>query len=151
MKPSRMEDKIAELKQILSEVIGLSALDIGGDESLMRALSHDDRCSYWVKLQQHGYLVDPLVVRRTWQQFWRTSGYVDPPAIYTQGGSETLEQIANQNLKFNLDDYRQGLWPREAIAARVKQIIAYQLNVPASKVQEDTIIQHLNVSCGIYD
>lgn len=155
MKPSRMKEKIAELKQILSEIIGPSAWHIGGDESLMRVLSHDDRQAYWEKLQQHGFFVHSLVMRRTWRQFWRSmigaSGYVEPPAIYTQGGSETLEQIANQNLNFNLDDYRQGLWPREAIAARVKQIIAEQLNVPASIVQEDTVIQHLNVSCGMVE
>jgi hypothetical protein len=148
-----MEEKIAELKQILSEIIGPSALDMRGDESLMHALSHEDRLAFWMKLQQLDYRVHDLVMRRTWKQFWRSvlraSGYVDPPAIYTQGGSETLEQIANQNLRFNLHDFRQGLWPREAIAARVKQIIAYSMNVPASKVQEHTTFQQLNgMSCG---
>jgi hypothetical protein len=60
-----------------------------------------------------------------------------PWAVIPRSDHETLELVALNNTKFRLEDYRQGLWTSELVAARVRLILSRSLNVPVQELTPD--------------
>jgi hypothetical protein len=149
--PSLLLQKIEQLRALMHRELGASGKEVGALGSLATDLSDDERVQFFAALKREGYRVEKLYSRRTWRQFWQwitmSAQYVPPRAVFVRQGYETLEQIANQNLRFNLHDYRQGLWPPEAIEARVKQILAHCCAVPVERIKRETTIRELENMC----
>lgn len=139
---SKLYDKIDELKQLMIQELGEAGKEVGSHGDLSIDLTDDERIRFWQAMERAGHKCDKLYKKRTWHQFWQmitgSPAYVPVRAVHVRPGSATLERIARQNLDFNLADYRKGLWPPEAIEAKVIAILAESCNVPVSSITRDT-------------
>lgn len=61
-----------------------------------------------------------------------------PWAVRPPQGCKTIREAAIEITSFRLEDYHAGLWPREAISAKIRHQIAAVANVPFDAVKEDT-------------
>ena len=145
---SKYEAKIAELKALLVAELGPAVEDVGPTDSLSEVLNDEQRMRFWQAMQRIGHHVQPLYSWRTWGEFWLkvigSPRYHEPAHVHVWMGSNSLEQIAKQNVGFNQADYRKGLWPPEAIEARVRQIISEWSGVPVERITRETTFQEMN-------
>jgi hypothetical protein len=144
---SKLYDKIDELKQLMIQELGEAGKEVGSHGDLSIDLTDDERIRFWLALERAGHKCDKLYKKRSWKQFWQmitgSPAYVPARAVHVRPGSATLERIARQNLDFNFADYRKGLWPPEAIEARVIAILAESCNVPAYTITRETKLTKL--------
>jgi hypothetical protein len=61
-----------------------------------------------------------------------------PLAIHPPIGCETVEEAVLQLTPFRQEEYRAGLWPLEAIAAKVRMHVAEATNTPFSAITPQT-------------
>jgi hypothetical protein len=66
-----------------------------------------------------------------------------PWAIHAPLGCETLQEAATYLTPFSPEDYKVGLWTREEVAAKVRQIFADAANVPVQEVKGETSLKDL--------
>jgi hypothetical protein len=70
---------------------------------------------------------------------WIFPGNPDNPlAIHAPVGCETVEEAVLQLTPFRVEDYKAGLWPRETLAAKVRQIVATSSGVSFQAIQSET-------------
>jgi hypothetical protein len=68
-----------------------------------------------------------------------------PLAIYPPYGCQTVQQLVLHLSRFRREDYKAGLWTREEVSAKVRQIFAEHAGVPVESIMDDTPIAKL---CG---
>jgi hypothetical protein len=61
-----------------------------------------------------------------------------PLATQVPAGCETVQEAVLHLTPFRREDYNAGLWPREAIALKVRSICARVAGLPVESVKEDT-------------
>jgi hypothetical protein len=66
-----------------------------------------------------------------------------PLAIYPPYGCETVQQVVLHLSRFMPEDFKAGLWTREEIAAKVRQIFAEDAGVPVDYIKDDTPLMEL--------
>lgn len=64
-------------------------------------------------------------------------------AVHPAPGYETVREAAVSLTPFTMDDFRAGLWPREAIADKVRLMFARESGVPFDSIHDDTPIARL--------
>jgi hypothetical protein len=66
-----------------------------------------------------------------------------PWAIHAPHGCETLCEAATYLTPFSPEDYKVGLWTREEVAAKVRQVLADSAGIPVENVKGETPILKL--------
>ncbi len=61
-----------------------------------------------------------------------------PLAVHPPRGCRTIEEAVVCITPFSREDYKAGLWPPEAIAAKVRWLVAWEALLPMDAVTDET-------------
>jgi hypothetical protein len=128
-------------------------------------IPEEDRRSRWQQLQEYGFKVPGLILcGRGWLLvllqllfllvLWELLGngllffFIEiitiirivtrPYAIVPPPGYETIERAAVNLTRFNMEQYRAGLWTHDDIAAKVRLIVAEVSGMPFDEITDET-------------
>jgi hypothetical protein len=159
------------LQAELATTLGLSVDEVAFTEPFAALVPPSERRRVWQELRQAGFALPELCLSQL--LFWAAAvlvlipagllvGFLSwayamstikfayvvhkltlPGAIYPPIGCETLQEAALHLTPFKMEDYRAGLWPDEAIAAKVRWILSCNLDVPFGSITDKTRLEDL--------
>jgi hypothetical protein len=120
------------LQKTLSDILGVSRNEVTPTRRLDSLLPRERMPEAWEGLRTAGFALPPLKRK-----------LLRPRTVELPGGCETLQEAVFYLTPFSQADYRAGLWPRAAIAGKVRCITARALGMSLDSVPENMRFQEL--------
>ncbi|MBI3411050.1 MAG: hypothetical protein HY040_22175 [Planctomycetes bacterium] len=170
-RPSKVEETFQALGEQLSRVLHTATQGLSPSQRFDDLIPVDERRRVWMQLHEAGVALPALQLSgRVFMLFaslvflsavvlchvchWSfafcvvelgaiTRKAARPWATYPPYGCETLHEAALQLTRFDLADYRKGLWSFDEIKGKIRLILCDACNLPFDSIRGSTRIQDL--------
>lgn len=164
---SKIQQSHRKLQGLLAEILDVPSDRIALSQRLSSLIPKEERRRVWAELRQAGVALPALelsggvfsvaalvvlspvlliaLVLKTWLAFLSNlelgvlaRKVTRPWAIHPPCGCETVYEALLEVTPVTHEDYKSGRWPRQEIAAKVRQVLARALNIPFEKITDQT-------------